>query len=108
MGFERSGQPTPALRQAQGHPSEEGSEGECACGLGEAAFLLRDGLGTVALCIDDAEKTKGLIAVGQKLMGGPGSNVHGVKRLHLPGLIVQHHPPLSTYRNHHMRMGMFL
>ena len=79
-----------------------------ACGLGEPAFLLRDRLGTVALCVDDAEKTEGLLAASQKLVGGPGSNVYGIKRLHLPGLIVQHHPPLPAHGNHHMRVGMFL
>ena len=70
-----------------------GNIGLRARGLGEPAFLLRDGLGTVALCIDDAEKPKGLLAISQKLMGGPGSNVYGIKRLHLPGLIVQYDRP---------------
>ena len=79
-----------------------------AGGLRAPAFLRRDGLGTVALGIDDAEKTEGLLAISQKLMGSPGSNVYGIKRLHLPGLIVQYDLPLPAHGDHNVRVGMFL
>ena len=84
-----------------------GHIGLCAYGLSEPGFLRRRRPeGAVAFCVDDAEKAKGLILAGQKLMGGPGSNVYGIKRLHLPGLIVQHHLPLPAHRNHHVGVGV--